>query len=263
MNQSERTYKRVVLSWTISLSVHFCLFILFLLIRVFMVPAMPEYSEMDFVSVPTVSRPPVTWPPAMPAAPSEEVPEERPEVPPENIKLPEMKHLPQEQPQLFERRVEKITPNDRPFGGEVKPPVRTSEATESYPEAQQSGTDRKPVPDVHRAAIGEKPQPGSSEGEAGVKDRFYSIEGAASSRRVLTEVRPDYPEGLNKEVVIKIRFTVLPNGTIGEMVPVLKGDQTLEDLTMNVFRQWRFNPLPPDLPQEPQSGVITFRYLLK
>ncbi|MDZ7261640.1 MAG: energy transducer TonB [candidate division KSB1 bacterium] len=80
---------------------------------------------------------------------------------------------------------------------------------------------------------------------------------------MISKVIPEYPEGLQQEAVVKIRFTVLPNGLVGEMVPLLKGDATLEKLTLDAFRQWRFNPLPPDVPQNPEQGVITFRYLLR
>lgn len=247
----------------ISLSIHLCLLVLFLLIRVFMLPAIPEYSEMDFVSVPTVANPPVFQKPSVSTPPSMESPVPMPNEISEAVKLPEMKHLPEEQPELHERRVEKIAPTDTPFGGEVKPPAKTFDAEDTYPAVQQRGEDQKPVPDVRRVAVGEKPRPGTGEGETGSQTRPYSIEGAASSRQVLNEVLPEYPDGLNKEAVIKIRFTVLPDGTVGEMVPILKGDQTLEDLTINAFRQWRFNSLSPDLPQDPQSGIITFRYLLQ
>lgn len=263
MRLSEKIHRGAVISWIISFLIHLCLLVLFVLIRVFMLPAIPEYSEMDFVSVPTVAHPPVVQKPSVSSPPSGESPLPTPDIPSENIRLPEMKHLPEEQPELFERKVEKIAPNDIPFGGEVEAPAKPSDSDETYPSVQTEGADRKPIPDVQEVAVGEKPQPGMGEGETESQTRPYSIEGAASSRQVITEVLPEYPPGLNKEAVIRIRFTVLPNGTVGEMVPVLKGDQTLEDLTMKAFRQWRFNPLPPDLPQDPQAGVITFRYVLK
>jgi len=91
----------------------------------------------------------------------------------------------------------------------------------------------------------------------------YRIEGAVANRTVVYRIIPEYPENLQTQGVIRIRFTVLPNGNIGEMIPIIKSDATLEKITLDALRQWRFNPLPDDAPQRIEQGVITFRYLLK
>jgi periplasmic protein TonB len=91
----------------------------------------------------------------------------------------------------------------------------------------------------------------------------FKIEGQAALRSILVKQLPNYPENLQQEAVVRIRFTVLPNGLIGEMIPVLKGSDILEKITMEAFKQWRFNPLPPNVPQVTEQGFITFRYILK
>lgn len=91
----------------------------------------------------------------------------------------------------------------------------------------------------------------------------FKIEGEAAKRNILFKVIPQYPSSLQKEAIVKIQFTVLPNGLVGEMRPLLRSDGTLERLSLDALRQWRFNPLSPDEPQVSVEGVITFRYLLK
>ena len=91
----------------------------------------------------------------------------------------------------------------------------------------------------------------------------YEIEGQAAPRTVTYKIIPEYPANLQKQALVKINFTVLPNGRIGEMIPRIKADAQLEKITMDALRQWRFNPLPSYKPQEIERGVITFRYLLK
>ena len=91
----------------------------------------------------------------------------------------------------------------------------------------------------------------------------FLIEGEAAERTVVQRVVPEYPGGLAREAVVKISFTVLPSGVVAKAVPVLKGDATLERIALEAFRQWRFNPLPPDAEQREQQGVITFRFVLR
>jgi hypothetical protein len=47
------------------------------------------------------------------------------------------------------------------------------------------------------------------------------------------------------------------------MIPTIKSDATLEKITLDALRQWRFNPLPSFEQQRSEKGIITFRYLLK
>ncbi len=82
-------------------------------------------------------------------------------------------------------------------------------------------------------------------------------------REVYQQRLPEFPPDVQHEAVIKIRFTVLPNGLVGSAIPVQKGDTRLENLTLEAFRTWRFNPLPSYVEQKTQQGVITFRFKLK
>ncbi|MBC8180737.1 hypothetical protein H8E88_06395 [candidate division KSB1 bacterium] len=60
----------------------------------------------------------------------------------------------------------------------------------------------------------------------------FKIEGQAANRTVAYKVIPDYPPNLQKQAIVKISFTVLPNGRIGEMIPQIKADAQLEKLPL-------------------------------
>ena len=68
-------------------------------------------------------------------------------------------------------------------------------------------------------------------------------------------------EGLNKQAVIKIKITVLPDGSVSpaEMVTVRKENTVLEELSKNKLKTWRFRPLPEGQTQK-QNGTVTLVY---
>lgn len=91
----------------------------------------------------------------------------------------------------------------------------------------------------------------------------FTIEGDAAQRLIVKQIIPTYPEGLQQEAVIQFRFTVQPDGRLTGLIPMRKGDPTLEKITLNALRQWLFNPLPANAEQKPVQGLITFRYQLE
>ncbi len=94
-------------------------------------------------------------------------------------------------------------------------------------------------------------------------EKPYEISWEGGDREIIADVIPKYPEGIYKEVLIRIKISVLPNGTVGDMIPLQKGDATLESLTMKALKQWRFNPLETGAPQVDQSAIVSFRFVLK
>lgn len=96
---------------------------------------------------------------------------------------------------------------------------------------------------------------GESESEAP-----YILEGEITNRRILAKVIPEYPENVQQSVKIKIKFDVLPDGSVSNIVIVKKADARLEFNSLNAISQWRFNPIATDIVQK---GMITFIYELK
>ena len=94
-------------------------------------------------------------------------------------------------------------------------------------------------------------------------DKPYEISWEGVIRDILYDPLPLYPEGLDKEARIQIKITVLPDGTIGDLIPLQKSDATLESVTMKSLKLWRLSSLKPTDPQLNQTAVITFRFVLQ
>jgi protein TonB len=92
----------------------------------------------------------------------------------------------------------------------------------------------------------------------------YGIDwGGQGQRRIYSYTVPTYPEGVNKEIDIRLKFTIMPDGTVGNIIPLIKADTKLESSAINSLRQWRFEPLAPGQKKIEQTAVIVFPYRLR
>jgi len=103
----------------------------------------------------------------------------------------------------------------------------------------------------------ETPSPAIIQGEP------YIIEGELSKRRIIRKVIPLYPEGYNVETDVKVEIWVSPDGKIERLLLLKKGGNMFDQITLDALREWRFERLAPNLPQETQRGVVTFMYRLR
>ena len=87
--------------------------------------------------------------------------------------------------------------------------------------------------------------------------------GGKGIRKIYSYTLPKYPDGVKKEIDIKLQFTILPDGTIGTIIPKIKADTKLENAAINSLRQWRFEALNPSQKQVEQTAVIVFPYRLQ
>lgn len=104
----------------------------------------------------------------------------------------------------------------------------------------------------------------SEEGNSNVEGNFgFDIDwGGKGTRKIYSFILPQYPEGVKKEVNIKLQFTILPDGTVGTIIPKIKADTRLENAAINSLRQWRFEALSSNQRQVEQTAVIVFPYRL-
>jgi len=103
--------------------------------------------------------------------------------------------------------------------------------------------------------------PGSS--NVGKEIKGYSIAWRdGGNRGKISGAMPRYPENTNKEVQIKVKVTVSPDGIISQVVPLQKADYTFENAVTTALRTWKFEKLKPGQPQESQTGIITFNFKL-
>lgn len=119
---------------------------------------------------------------------------------------------------------------------------------------------------ISSKSVGEKTDAVVVAGKKGGNVKFdkpYEISWEGVVREILYDPMPEYPPGLDKEARIRIKITVLPNGTIGDLIPLQKADATLESVTMKTLKMWRLSTLKPTDPQLNQTAVITFRFVLE
>ncbi len=253
-------------SLLISLAAHVALLGIFFLIRVQPSVLPPEEVEIGFVG-PAPSRTEPRHPaPAVspPPAPQPVVSTQTPKVNQTVVALPKRRMQEEDEPLLPIRPEKKISAEETPL---------------PLPEEKPMGTERSPIPGLPQKAVIEgdkglvtpvagktgetKETPSVTENTGKGENRLFKIEGEASHREILSKVLPSYPKGTTGEGVVKLKFTVLPNGLVGDVLPLVKADPVLEKVTIEAFQQWRFNPLPANQPQKTATGVITFRYVLK
>lgn len=87
--------------------------------------------------------------------------------------------------------------------------------------------------------------------------------GGRGQRRIYSYSKPEYPEGVKKEADIRLRFTILPDGSVGSIIPLTKADTKLENVAINSLRQWRFEALSRNQKQVEQIAIIVFPYRLR
>lgn len=152
------------------------------------------------------------------------------------------------------KTVTKNNPSDYISGAAVKPEKNIASNTPSTDTLRANGS--KSIGTENGSSIGS----GLSDGGFGTGSGkgYGDIEwGGGGNRVVLDKVIPRYPPGINTSAIIKLRFTVRPNGTVESVLPMQKGDPALEQAAMAALRRWRFNPLPIETDM---VGVIPFYF---
>ena len=106
----------------------------------------------------------------------------------------------------------------------------------------------------------------SGQGNESLGDGSFGFDidwGGKGTRKIYSFVLPNYPDGVKKEVNIKLQFTILPDGTVGTIIPKIKADAKLENAAINSLRQWRFEALSSNQKQGEQTAIIVFPYRLQ
>jgi len=249
---------------TISMIVHLVLLLIFILFQISTKLDIPEFVEVSFAQGSVAKTKPIPKPVSprhqqpKPAEPIEEVKEEQTTIK-EKIELPQRRMLEDEPPDLNVKRGEKRMPSSQ-NPTQVAKPIEKPTRDRFVPDSERG---QKEVIEPGQLSQSDKIIPDATKsGKVGLNQSF-EIEGKAAERKIVNQALPPYPEGYSKEGTIKIRFSILPNGMVGETIPILKTDAVLEQNAMDALKKWRFNPIPQSAPQETVEGIITFRYKLK
>ncbi len=88
------------------------------------------------------------------------------------------------------------------------------------------------------------------------------VEGPISVRRVL--YHPPLPKiTAEHSVQIKLKFWVTPNGIVDQIIPIVRGGTKMESVAIRFLKGWKFEPLPAEVKQERQWGILTVKFLVK
>jgi hypothetical protein len=144
---------------------------------------------------------------------------------------------------------------ERERGILAAPEVKTSDA--------KGGT--TPLPEDTEAqriiaSLREAAQEG--QGKNAIEAVALDIKGPAASRRI-TSLPPPLESKLFVEGECPIKFWIFPDGTVGKAIPLAQGDKQAVVAAIDRVKRFRFAPLPKDVPQVEQWGVIPATSVLK
>lgn len=148
--------------------------------------------------------------------------------------------------------VDPQTPDDTEEVEETEVPPKTEEDEQVQEGVAESGDERGLEGDVN-----------VDQGTGTSPDRSapYDLQWEGElDRSPMVQPLPENPT--NIEATITVRFEVNPDGSLGRVFPLRKMNPELEREVMRTLRSWRFSRLPAGVPQEPQWGTITFRFVL-
>ena len=95
----------------------------------------------------------------------------------------------------------------------------------------------------------------------GAGDGFGDIDwGGGGNRVLLSKKLPRFPKNVKSNARIELRFKVLSDGSVSQVIPLQKADPALEQAAINAIKQWRFNPLQDD---KEMWGTIPLTFILR
>ena len=165
----------------------------------------------------------------------------------------------QKNPPKVKKEEKKVEPT-KPKEKEVKlPEVKNTDENNVVPEKKEDKKEEKK--EEKKTVDDENLESDELNEELGQ----YGIEfdwGGKAVRKIYSWDIPSYPSGVSKEIDVRLRFTILPDGTVGRIIPLIKADTRLESAAIRSLRKWRFEPLQSGKKKTNQTAVITFPFRL-
>lgn len=121
-------------------------------------------------------------------------------------------------------------------------------------------------PVISEPVVKKEEEAGQGKEEVGDGDGNHGFEidfGGTGMRKIYSYSLPTYPDGVSKEIDVKLKFSILPDGSVGRIFPLIKADARLELAAINSLRQWRFEPLPLNNQANEQFAIIIFPFRLQ
>ncbi len=105
----------------------------------------------------------------------------------------------------------------------------------------------------------QKPSYKGAETESG-KKKGYRLSGELLKRKIIHFKKPEYPENENENTQVQLKIEANPDGTIKSVTIVKTGGIPFDRNATEAVRDWRFQPLPPNVKQTIQNGVVTIYF---
>ena len=86
----------------------------------------------------------------------------------------------------------------------------------------------------------------------------FRMEGDVVNRMIVSRVIPDFPPGVNRNGSVTMDFTVVPNGSVQNIVVTRRSEPEFERVSLAALRQWTFNRA-----DRSHTGRITFNFILE
>ena len=92
---------------------------------------------------------------------------------------------------------------------------------------------------------------------SGNSDLPYQILSDLKNRKIISRPFPKRVDDLTKDSIVEIVFSVKSDGTVFNIRPVKKGDPVLEQVSMDAFKNWLFEPTNNPDPLEVRIRVYS------
>ncbi len=168
--------------------------------------------------------------------------------------------------ELAKPEEENITENKNPEVKEVKLPVAKNTQDENVVRPAEKDKEQKKETKTETSTETSSDVATTGQGNLARGEGSFGFDiewGGMGTRKIYSYSLPSYPDGVNKEIDIRLRFTIKPDGTVGSISLLTKADTKLENAAINSLWQWRFEPLSPTQQQGEQTAVIVFPYRLQ
>ncbi len=108
----------------------------------------------------------------------------------------------------------------------------------------------------------EKPLYEVGETESGEK-KGYRLAGELSKRKIIHFKKPEYPENESENTQVQLEIEANPDGTIKSVKIIKTGGISFDKSATEAIREWRFQPLAPNIKQTIQNGIVTIYFEIK
>jgi hypothetical protein len=140
-------------------------------------------------------------------------------------------------------------------------PALSSQSNENVEGGSRTGVGSATKPSPGIASLGSGNPFGAEGGTGGGGFSLEWLQGG--TRKKISGVLPQYPNGVNIEAELLFYATVDPDGSIKAILPAQKADSRLERSVIEALREWKFEKLAPSFPQLEQTCLLKFIFQLK